>query len=69
MGNMGQPTPASETSRDFGHGRCTFHWLGFPFEEKYAGEQGVSESQALESGMQEKREEFIERVAEVYVSG
>jgi phosphomethylpyrimidine synthase len=35
---------------------------------KYATEQGIAESQALESGMQEKRKEFIEKGAELYVN-
>ena len=33
---------------------------------KYAAEQGLSESEALESGLQEKRKEFVEQGAEVY---
>ena len=33
---------------------------------KYAAEQGLAESEALESGMQEKRREFLEKGAEVY---
>jgi phosphomethylpyrimidine synthase len=33
---------------------------------KYAAEQGLSESEAIESGMQEKRKEFLEKGAEVY---
>ena len=33
---------------------------------KYAAEQGLAESEALESGMQEKRKEFLEKGAELY---
>jgi phosphomethylpyrimidine synthase len=33
---------------------------------KYAAEQGLAEAEALESGMQEKRKEFLEKGAEVY---
>jgi phosphomethylpyrimidine synthase len=31
-----------------------------------AAEQGINESEAIESGMQEKRKEFLEKGAEVY---
>ena len=33
---------------------------------KFAAEHGLSESEAIESGMQEKRKEFLEKGAEVY---
>lgn len=33
---------------------------------KYAAEQGLAESEALESGMQEKRKEFAEKGGELY---
>ncbi len=33
---------------------------------KYAAEQGIAETEALESGMQEKRKEFQEQGAELY---
>jgi phosphomethylpyrimidine synthase len=33
---------------------------------KYAAEQGLAESEALESGMQEKSEEFAAKGAELY---
>jgi phosphomethylpyrimidine synthase len=33
---------------------------------KYAAEHGLSEKEAIESGMQEKRKEFLETGAEVY---
>ena len=36
---------------------------------KYAAEQGLTETEAIESGMQEKRKEFLEKGAEVYVNG
>jgi phosphomethylpyrimidine synthase len=33
---------------------------------KYAAEHGLTESEAIESGMQEKRKEFVEQGSEVY---
>ncbi len=33
---------------------------------KYAAERGLTESEAIESGMQEKRKEFLEKGAEIY---
>jgi hypothetical protein len=33
---------------------------------KYAAEQGIKESEALGSGMEEKSKEFVEKGAEVY---
>jgi phosphomethylpyrimidine synthase len=33
---------------------------------KYAAEQGLTESAALESGMQKKKKEFVEQGAELY---
>ena len=33
---------------------------------KYAAEQGISESEALEKGLKEKSAEFVEKRAEVY---
>ena len=33
---------------------------------KYAAEQGLAEDEAFESGMQEKRKEFLEQGSEVY---
>ncbi len=33
---------------------------------KYAAEQGLAESEALESGMQEKRKEFVQQGLEIY---
>jgi phosphomethylpyrimidine synthase len=33
---------------------------------KYAAEQGVSEQEALQKGMEEKSKEFVEQGAEVY---
>lgn len=33
---------------------------------RYAAEHGLSQTEAIESGMQEKREEFIEKRSEVY---
>ncbi len=36
---------------------------------KYAAEHGLTDAEAIESGMQEKRKEFLEKGAEVYVNG
>ena len=36
---------------------------------KYAAEQGIAESEALEKGLKEKSAEFVEKGAEVYVNG
>jgi phosphomethylpyrimidine synthase len=33
---------------------------------KYAAQHGLSESEAIESGMQEKRKEFLEKGSEIY---
>ena len=33
---------------------------------KYAAEHGLTSAEAIESGMQEKRKEFVENGAEVY---
>jgi phosphomethylpyrimidine synthase len=33
---------------------------------KYAAEQGLTESEAIDSGMQEKKKRFLESGAEVY---
>jgi phosphomethylpyrimidine synthase len=33
---------------------------------KYAAEQGMSETEALDKGMEEKSREFVEKGAEVY---
>ena len=33
---------------------------------KYAAEHGLSESEAIESGMREKKKEFLEKGAEIY---
>ena len=33
---------------------------------KYAAEHGLTNEEVIESGMQEKRKEFVERGAEVY---
>jgi phosphomethylpyrimidine synthase len=48
---------------------CGPHFCSMRITEdvrKYAAEQGLSESEAIESGMQEKRKEFLEKGAEVY---
>jgi len=33
---------------------------------KYAAERGLTDTEAIESGMQEKRKEFLEKGSEVY---
>ena len=51
---------------------CGPHFCSMKITEdvrKYAAEQGLAESEAIESGMQEKRKEFMDQGAEVYVSG
>src|SRR2546430_2579934 len=48
---------------------CGPHFCSMKITEdvrKYAAEQGLAESEALEAGMQEKRKEFLEKGAEVY---
>jgi len=48
---------------------CGPHFCSMKITEdvrKYAAEQGIVESEALESGMQEKAKEFVEKGAEVY---
>ena len=35
---------------------------------KYAAEHGLNDAEAIELGMQEKRKEFLEKGAEVYVN-
>jgi phosphomethylpyrimidine synthase len=50
---------------------CGPHFCSMKITEdvrKYAAEQGISESEVIESGMQEKRKEFLEKGGEVYVS-
>jgi phosphomethylpyrimidine synthase len=36
---------------------------------KYAAERGLSDSEAIESGMQDKGEEFLDKGAELYAKG
>src|SRR5439155_158230 len=36
---------------------------------KYAAEHGLTDAEAIESGMQEKKKEFLDQGAEVYVNG
>lgn len=48
---------------------CGPHFCSMKITEdvrKYAAEQGMTESDAIESGMKEKRKEFLEQGAEVY---
>ena len=50
---------------------CGPHFCSMKITEdvrKYAAEQGLAESEALESGMQEKTKEFLEKGAEVYTA-
>ena len=57
--------PESESMRDF-HGP---HFCSMKITEdvrKFAAEQGISETEALESGLREKAKEFKETGAEVY---
>jgi Radical SAM ThiC family len=51
---------------------CGPHFCSMKITEdvrKYAAEQGLAEADVLESGMQEKRKEFLEKGAEVYIPG
>ncbi len=51
---------------------CGPHFCSMKITEdvrKYAAEQGLSESEALASGMQDKAREFAERGAEIYANG
>ena len=48
---------------------CGPHFCSMKITEdvrKYAAERGLTGAEAIESGMQEKRKEFLERGAEVY---
>jgi phosphomethylpyrimidine synthase len=48
---------------------CGPHFCSMKITEdvrKYAAEQGLTDAEAVESGMQEKRKEFLEQGAEVY---
>ncbi|HWY40036.1 MAG TPA: phosphomethylpyrimidine synthase ThiC [Chthoniobacterales bacterium] len=48
---------------------CGPHFCSMKITEdvrKYAAEHGIAESEAIESGMQEKRKEFVEAGAELY---
>ena len=51
---------------------CGPHFCSMRITEdvrRYAAEKGMTETEALESGMQEKKKEFIESGAEIYVHG
>ena len=51
---------------------CGPHFCSMKITEdvrKYAAEQGIKESEALESGLKAKAKEFTEKGAEVYVNG
>ena len=48
---------------------CGPHFCSMKITEdvrKYAAEQGISENEALESGLKEKAKEFPEKGAEIY---
>ena len=48
---------------------CGPHFCSMKITEdvrKYAAEQGLAESDAIESGMQDKIKEFVSKGAEVY---
>ena len=48
---------------------CGPHFCSMRITEdvrKYAAEQGIKESEALESGLKEKAKEFVESGSEVY---
>jgi phosphomethylpyrimidine synthase len=48
---------------------CGPHFCSMRITEdvrKYAAEHGLTDAEAIESGMQEKRKEFLEKGAEVY---
>ena len=50
--------------RSLGEGGC---WMKITEDvRKYAAEHGLTNEAAIESGMQEKRKEFLEQGAEVY---
>jgi len=51
---------------------CGPHFCSMRITEdvrRYAAEKGMTGTEALESGMQEKKKEFIENGAEIYVHG
>ena len=48
---------------------CGPHFCSMKITEdvrKYAAVQGIAESEAIESGMQEMKKEFLEKGSEVY---
>ena len=51
-------------------GTKTAHFCSMKITEdvrKYAAEHGLTSEEAIESGMQEKRKEFLEKGADLYV--
>src|SRR6266513_2386469 len=51
---------------------CGPHFCSMKITEdvrKYAAEHGLTDAEAIESGMQEKRKEFLEKGAKVYMNG
>ncbi len=48
---------------------CGPHFCSMRITEdvrKYAAEHGLAETEAIDSGMQEKRKEFLEKGSEIY---
>ena len=50
--------------RNFSEGGCSMRIT--EDVRKYAAERGLTGAEAIESGMQEKRKEFLEKGAEIY---
>jgi hypothetical protein len=75
LGRSIQPQPRPVTAREF-HDEMlpqedakTAHFCSMKITEdvpKYAAEQGVSEQEALQKGMEEKSCEFVEKGSELY---
>jgi phosphomethylpyrimidine synthase len=62
----------SPSRRSVGEGGCSMcgpHFCSMKITDdvrKYAAEQGITDEQAIDSGMQEKAREFVEKGSEVY---
>lgn len=50
--------------RNFSEGRCSMKIT--EDVRKYAAERSLTDAEAIESGLQEKKKEFLEKGAEVY---
>lgn len=51
---------------------CGPHFCSMKITEdvrKFAAEQGISENEALEVGLQEKAKEFVDKGGEMYATG